>query len=160
MLYLMLTWNNMNSVYLIQYVHIAALSVKLTWFGAEGFQRRPSRGWLWYCCYGSPCKYKNILLVRQSINMFLILCVYVCVRVWRKDRVCLWARGKSYVLMLHLPLHSWKTFLDKWDVNMHTYAVSVSHMHAAEHLLKLGGKMVCACVRICVYVQASGCVGV
>lgn len=43
---------------------------------------------------------------------------------------------------------------------MHTYTVSVTHMHAAKHLLKPGGNMVCACVRVGVYVQASGCVGV
>lgn len=121
----------------------AHCSIKLTWFGAEGFPRRPSQGLLWYCCYGSPCKYKNILLVRQFINMFLILCVWVWVCVFGGARV------KSYVLMLHLPLHSWKTFLDKWDVNTHTYAVSVSHMRAAEHLLKPRENMVCLCVRAC-----------
>ncbi len=132
-------------------MHIVALSIKLTWFGAEGFPRRPSRGWLWYCCYGSPCKYKNILLVRQSIKMFLILCVCV----WRSDRAWLWARGKSYVLMLHLPLRSWKTFLDKWDVNTHTYAVSVTHMHAAEHLLKPRENTVCVCVRARLCVRAG-----
>lgn len=68
----------------IKYVHIvkSRISIKLTWFGAEGFPRRPSQGWLWYCCYGSPCKYKTYGL---SI-FFLILCVCVCMRVCLEGR--------------------------------------------------------------------------
>lgn len=147
-------------------MQIAAL--KLTWFGAEGFPQRPSQGWLWYCCYGSPCKYKKkkTMLVNlckyvsdyfnnHYYYLFWCLCVYVCV--WRRDRVCLRLRSKSYVLILHLPLHSWKAFLDTWDVNTHTYAVSVTHRRAAEHLLKRRENMacVCACAPVCTCRQAA-----
>lgn len=75
---------------------------------------------------------------------------------------CVWGRGKSYILMLHLPLHSWKTFLDTWDVNRHTYAVSVTHMHTVEHLLKLRENKVCvyvcACLCVCAGKRVRGCV--
>lgn len=49
---MILTWN------LCVYLICLRKSIKLTWFGAEGFPRRPSQGWLWYCCYGSPCRYR------------------------------------------------------------------------------------------------------
>lgn len=131
------------------------VSFKLTWSEVEDFPQRPSQELLWYCCYGSPCKYK--LLVLQFISFWFCVCV------WCIDCVCVCEGEASYIsscCTCHCTAE--KHFLDTWDVNRHTYAVSVTHMHTVEHLLKLRENKVCvyvcACLCVCAGKWVRGCV--
>lgn len=118
----------------------------LTWFGAEGFPQRLSRGCLWFCCCGSRCVCKGEYKGGSWHVSRLHLCTLrrLGTRLWNKRRImCPHVAPAS---------RSWETFLDKWDVNTHTACICDT---CAQWGTSAGAKKktFCACAHMCVCVH-------
>lgn len=141
---------------LFVYLMCSHCSVTLTWFGAEGFPQRPSQGLLWYCCYGSPCKYENTRLVRQLVNMFLILCL--CLE-WRQSMHV----SMRQVICPHVApaIAQLKSIFGYMRCKYtHIRCICDTYARCGTSAKAEGKHGLCMCVRVRVYVQESGCVGV